>query len=137
MKREQHLLFGIIFLIIVAYIFERITITLVFSAIIYSVIPDIDLIFKEYLGHRNIILHSIIPWFIIWCFNPYTTFVLNMSVVGVHCLLDCRWNRNKQRGFYTITTWNRCKRLNGRWSTVWLLSNFAVSFTFLLVWCLL
>ena len=135
MEREFHVGFGLIFLIILTIIFEEITITILIASVIYCVAPDLDLIWKR-IGHRNWLFHSIIPYMIVFMFNPTTMVLMFSATVGFHLLLDCRWVRKKQTGWYTIKIGKR-KGLNGIWSTIWLLSNFILSFSFILAWCII
>lgn len=138
-ERKFHVGFGLIYLIILTIIFEKITITILIASMIYCIAPDLDKIWKP-IGHRNFIFHGIIPYMFILIYNfesiTLTTMVLMFSAaVGFHCLLDCRWMRKKQTGYYTIKI-NERKGLNGIWSTVWLVGNFILSFSFILIWCL-
>lgn len=137
MKKQYHLITTTIFLIAFAYIFEKITITLVMAAFVYCLVPDLDQLkgIKEFVGHRFFLSHSIIIWVIIGIFNPDPIFILIPAVIGLHCLMDIRWVRNEQKGYYTICFFFGL-RLNGFWSTVWLLVNFIISFIFLIGWCI-
>jgi hypothetical protein len=137
MKKQYHLMSTAIFLIVFAY-FDKITVTLCIAAFIYGLVPDLDQLkgIKQFIGHRWFLSHSIIIWIIVGVFNPDPIFVLIPAIIGFHCLMDVRWVRNQQKGYYTISImpgW----RLNGFWSTIWLLVNFIVSFTFLIGWCLI
>ena len=138
MKKEYHIITTLAFLIVFAYIFEKVTVTMCMAAFIYCLVPDIDQLdgINQFIGHRNIILHSIIPWVIVGIFNPDPVFALIPAVVGLHCLMDIRWREKQQVGYYTLTITNGV-RLSGKFTTVWLLINFGISFGFLLAWCLI
>lgn len=136
MKGREHLVFTTVFFIIVYFIFPVITITNLLEAWIYGIIPDVDLKFKKELGHRNIIFHSIIPWIFVFFFNPFTVNALILGAVGLHLLLDVRWHRKRQKGFYTIKI-TRKKGLNGKKSTIWLIFNGIIGIILFIVGCLL
>lgn len=137
MKKPYHLLGTAIFLIVFAYIFEKITVTLCMAAFVYGIAPDLDQLkgIKESIGHRNILTHSILIWIPIGLFNPDPIFVLIPAVIGFHCLMDTRWVRNEQKGYYTICILPGI-RFNGIVSTIILFASFLISFGFLVVWCI-
>jgi hypothetical protein len=121
------------------------TITIILPSIILTLFPDIDQNFSM-IGHRSIFTHNVILWIIIFYFNPTFLFILFILSTGIHCLLDCRWQSEKRRGFYTIKIlqypafafrhkesptdiiiWRTKLGLNGSWSTVWLVINFIIA----------
>lgn len=136
MNGRSHLITTTIFFLVLMIVFEKITITLVLAAIPLSYFPDIDNNFKQTIGHRNIITHSIILWVIIGIFNPNSIFVFIIAAVGFHCLCDIRWMKRKQTGYYTIK-YTAHKGMNGYLSTIWLLGNAIISITIFIIWCLL
>jgi len=137
MKKEYHMFGTLFFLISLAFIFEKITVTMIIASFIYCLVPDLDQLpeLKKVIGHRNFLLHSIILWFIVYIFNPYPIFILIMSVVGLHCLQDVHFSKKKMRGYYTIKITKDFGNFKGIRSTIWLLSNFTISFIILMIWC--
>lgn len=127
------------------------TISIVIVAIVITLFPDIDSRFSM-LGHRSILTHNIGLWIILFLFNPSFLFILFIVSVGVHCLLDIRFNTRKRVGFYTvkilmrpaigifhkdagnITVWRTVWGMNGAMSTVFLVSNFLCSICILGWW---
>jgi len=110
----------------------EVTITLTLAAIPISFFPDVDQNFKKTLGHRNWFTHSIILWLIIYIFNIGDIMILTMMLgVGIHCLSDCRFRSEKQKGYYTIK-WFKGKGLDGFGSTLYLTLNFIVSLSLFL-----
>ena len=138
MKKEFHIITTVIFLTALAYIFEKITVTLCLAAFIYCLVPDLDQLdgIKQFLGHRNILTHSITLWVIVAIFNPDPIFVLIPAVIGLHCLMDVKW-RKKQRVGYANITLTSAIRFGGNFSTTWLIANFLISFIALIIWGLI
>ena len=138
MKKEYHIITTVIFLTALAYIFDKITVTLCLAAFIYCLIPDLDQLdgIKQFLGHRNILTHSIILWVIVALFNPDPIFVLIPAVIGLHCLMDVNLRPKKQVGFYRIKLF-KFGSLNGTITTGWLIANFLISFIALIIWGLI
>lgn len=138
MKREYHILSSLIFLIVCAYIVEAITVTMCMIAFVWAIVSDwdnLDMV-KQFIGHRNIITHSIIIPVIIMIFNPVSELMMIVPIMGLHCLMDLKI-RKKQRVGYANITLTSAIRLGGKASTIWLLSNFLLSFTIFVIWCLL
>lgn len=103
----------------------------VLIATICGIAPDVDQFFKK-LGHRNWFLHSIIPFLVGYYFNQHFIYLMFILATGIHCICDIRFVKDVQRGFYCIKIINLPKRkyditLNGRWSTVWLVSQFIIA----------
>jgi len=132
MRGKYHLIVTMIFFLVIYLIFgvilekHYITITVILTGVIFSFFPDIDQNFPI-IGHRNIITHSIIFTLITYLLHPHFIFLLFNLAVGFHCLCDCRVRRSKMRGYYTIKLM-KGRGLDGKWSTIWLLGNFIVSF---------
>lgn len=110
--------------------------TLAIACFVFGVFPDFDQFSNDkkvkLVYHRNIVTHSIVPWVLVWVFNPFTIFVLINGVVGVHLLMDLRWSRKKQTGFYTIKYYK--KGMSGKASTAWLAVNGLLGIGFTIVW---
>jgi len=130
---------------------EYFTISIVIVAIFITLFPDIDCRFSI-LGHRSILTHNIGLWIILFLFNPSFLFILFILSIGVHCLLDIRFNTRKRVGFYTIkilmrpaigifhkdagniTVWRTVWGMNGACSTIYLVLNFLCSIGILIYW---
>ncbi len=129
MKRKQHLIVALMFLIFINFISSQITISLIALPTAMTIFPDVDAGTKY---HRNIFTHSIIIWIFVFIFNPMLLTALVCLGVGVHCLCDI--SLKTKGGFYTIK-WYR-KGFNYKWSTIWLLLQFIGGSVILGVWLL-
>ncbi len=140
LRGKHHFLWTTIFFIGLWLLFgiylkkDYFTITQVIAAIPISFFPDVD---KNFLvmGHRNWFSHSILLWIIIYIYNPYFIFLILMLGIGFHCLLDINFEKERQKGYYTIkwfgyslktSKWHY-KGLNGKNSTIWLFLNFFIA----------
>ena len=165
MNKKSHILITLAFLIalwILVYIYLKKTyFPLLFIAVAVRVswAPDADQSFSS-MGHRNWMFHSIIYDYILFLlvsmYNiPLLTFLflLNVVVIGLHCLCDCRWQSRKRVGYYTvkifmrpafgfihkesgkkIIIWKTLWGMNGACSTLWLVGNFLASLILLGAW---
>lgn len=93
------------------------------ALIIFTNFPDIDTHFE---AHRHFLTHSIIfpmIW-VLWYGSmiPIWFRALFMVSISIHLLLDLKTQKDKQKGFYCIYL-SKKKRLNGKKSTLYLLSN--------------
>ena len=139
MNRKSHLLIGSIVLVLVNLLSSKITITLIAIPIGMSLIPDIDAGTRY---HRFFLSHSIIPWVVVYLFNPTLLTALVCFAVGIHLILDIHINKQKMVGFYTIKFFkvldvkNRGFKmigLSGKQTTIWLIVNFLLSIMILLI----
>ena len=139
MKREYHIIGTILYLLLFTLIFKEITISIMWISIIYGIASDLDNLnvkwFKTHITHRHWLFHSIIVPIIVFLFNPHILMLMPITAIGFHCLLDCRYNRSKQRGYYTIKLF-RGYGLDGFKSTIWLLLNYTISLIITIFWCL-
>ena len=94
MKREYHIFTTMVFLVVFAYIVPKITITMCMIAFVWAIVSDwdnLDMV-KQFIGHRNIITHSIIIPVIIMIFNPVSELMMIAPIMGLHCLMDVKWH---------------------------------------------
>lgn len=145
MKRRWHLIWTSIYILIITFLIEPLALVLLFIPIIMGISPDLD--YGE--NHRFWLFHSIILPLIAYILYPNFLVLLILLAMGHHCLLDTilqLLNIKKASGYYTICLVpsyslnfilfkikTRSIRLNGYWSTLWLLGNFLGSIVILAV----
>lgn len=141
MNRNPHWIIALIVFCIINLFSSQITTTLIMIPTAMSLFPDVDAGTRY---HRYWLCHSIIPWVIVWLFNPMLLTALICLGVGIHCLLDIHLNRAKMTGFYTIKLFRVLKLHLGSWeykmiglngikSTLWLFINFLIAILILLI----
>jgi len=146
MKRRWHLIWTSIYIFIITFLIEPLALVLLFIPIIMGISSDLD--YGE--NHRFWLFHSIILPLIAYILYPNLLILLILLALGHHCLLDTilqLFNIKKASGYYTIClvpsyslnfilfkVKTRSIRLNGYWSTLWLLGNFMGSLIFLLIY---
>ena len=135
MKGSYHLLFGTLFFLVLWGCLEAITITMIAVGIAFTVFPDSDWSINS---HRNWIFHGIIPWIIVWYFNPSLITVMICVGVGIHLLCDITPYKAGWKGGYLIKWYHHgffwwSKGNQGKYTTAWLLGNFILSIVILAV----
>jgi len=113
-----------------------------YLGIIFGNISDMDLTIKK-KWHRHFLFHGLHWVALMWLFSLQYPIVMLIFAfccfgVGLHLLEDINIFKGRT-GFYCIkmrvTLTGKVKGINGKWTTVWLFSNFLFSIAILLVTC--
>lgn len=130
MNKINHFLIEIVAMSLMLAYIEPLTITIIAMPIFWgAMFSDFD---HQINSHRNMFFHSIALNILVWYFNPSLLTALMTLGVGIHLICDCKWwtYSNKKYiikgGTYCIDMF-KIKRLSARWSTIWMILNFAAS----------
>lgn len=129
MRGKYHMFLTAIFFIPIILLLDGIRIHHYLFPVALTLFPDSD---NNFVPHRNWLTHSIIPWSIIYFIEPTHIVLVAIVSIGFHCVCDIQLAKKKRTGWYTISFYP-FKRINGNWSTVWLMMNFIIAMTILIV----
>ncbi len=135
MNKNGHEITNAIALITLMLLSAKITITMIIIPILYlASAPDKDHAWKR---HRHWFYHGIVPLILVLLFIPIDALgyvVIPLFSIALHCFMDA--SLKTKGGFYTVIIWGK-KRLNYKWSTIWLLLQFIGGCVILGVWLIL
>ena len=130
MNKKNHFFFELVILLVLWGFIEKITLTMIILPIFWGTLfSDFDHQFKS---HRNIIFHSIVPNFFIWVYNSTTENVIFIFSISIHLLADLIPMIKRKGGFSCIDIFG-FKRLNTKWSAVWLFLNIGIGIIILIM----
>ena len=129
MKGTWHFIIGMITFILSWMFIKEIHITMIFIPIALSLFPDADFKIRS---HRNFLFHSIIPWSLVWLYNPTIITALSCLSIGIHLFLDITYTPKKWKWGYLLKFYKKgffwfAKGKQGALTTIWLFVNFSLS----------